>query len=79
MLIIAIGFGLTIDPYTFTCVCQEDDLDPHSVESVLAFLEKEHDLIASSMDEIILIDQDQIVSHYDFENGLGQEYVEGEE
>lgn len=79
MLIIAIGFGQTTDPYTFTCVCEEDDLDPQNVESVIAFLEKEHDLLAISMDEILVIDQDRVLANYTYEDGLGQEYSEIEE
>lgn len=79
MLIVAVGFGQTTDPYTFSCVCEEEDVDPQSVEAVVAFLEKEHDLLASSMDEILVIDHNQVLANYTYEDGLGQEYVEGEE
>lgn len=75
MLIIAVGFGRRdrdTDPFVFTCF-SEDDLDWNSMDDVLDFLNKEHDIHGSNTDEILVFDNAHLKSHWTFEDGLGAE------
>lgn len=77
MLIIAVGFGRSdhTDPFVFTCF-SNDTLDWDSMDDVLEFLNKEHNIHNSTTDEILIFDNDHLKSHWTFEDGLGAEIEE---
>ena len=70
MLVVAVGFGHS--PFTCSCPCESDEVDPHDLPSILSLIDKEHHLIPTSIDELLVIDNDQVIATYDYEDGLGQ-------
>lgn len=76
MLVIAVGYGDQIEPFTFTCV-SEEPIDWESLEEVLLFLDREHNIQASTTSEILVFRNEHLVSQWTFEDGLG--YTEEEQ
>ena len=69
MLIIAIGHGSTSDEYT--CSTDSSTINPKSVPEVLEAICKAQDLPESSVDELLVIQNDDVIAHYTWEDGLG--------
>ena len=75
MLIIAIGHGNMTDEYSCSCDAKRGECDPDDVESVAACIigkqmldSKEH------IDELLVVENDDVIAHYTFEDGLGPQY-----
>lgn len=73
MLIIAIGFGANSDPYSCSCFVWNDKVNPHDMDSVLKYIVQKQALTRDTIDELIVVENDEIVAHYTWENGLGSE------
>lgn len=72
MLIIAIGHGDTTDPYSCSCDAKRGEVDPDDMESVLACMMQKQMLTSrESVDELLVIEQDDVIAHYTWEDGLG--------
>ena len=70
MLVIAVVYGDHSAPFTFTCV-SEENIDWHALEDVLLFLDREHTIQACNTNEILVFDNEQLVSHWTYEDELG--------
>lgn len=73
MLIISIGHSHLRDPFTYTCVCEDDVFNPHNMAEALTFIYKEHSILPSNLHQVLIIRDDQVLMQYDNEDGLGNE------
>lgn len=78
MLIIAIGHGPHVDPFTCSCKASPDEVDYTSFEDVRDFIFAHHKLTNAEVDEIIVVEADDIQAHYTGDDGLGEEIEEDE-
>lgn len=72
MVIVAIGFGNNTAPYTHSCVCNDDECDPYDLDGILWFLHRQHNIHSHNTDELYVIQEDRVVSHFTSEDGLRQ-------
>lgn len=75
MLIIAIGHGHMTDEYSCSCEAKRGEVDPDDVDAVAACIiskqlldSKEH------IDELLVVENDDVIAHYTYEQGLGPQY-----
>ena len=74
MLIIVISYGREgREPFTQTCICEDEWIDPLNTVDLLSFVYKELQALPSTLDKVIVIQNDQITIEYDNEDGLGTE------
>jgi hypothetical protein len=83
-LIIAIGHGTLTDP--FTCSAGSNDTDDLStVEGTLEVIHREQfpdteiETVKTWVDELLVVENDDVVHHYSWEDGLGEDIPEVEE
>lgn len=72
MLILVVGFGGNTDPYTCSFICTTNMVAAKDLDSVLLMIQFHQDLTSDLIDEIFVINNDQIVSHWTNEDGLGE-------
>ena len=72
MLIVAISFGHHSDPFTRTCIVKREEVDVKELSSIIPLLYKEYQLPPFSIDEVLVIENDEVISRFDFDDGLGQ-------
>lgn len=76
MLIIAIGHGHRSDAYSCSCDAKRGEADPEYMDSVLAcIMQKQMSLSKDDIDELIVVEADEVVAHYTWEDGLGAEEI----
>ncbi len=72
MLIIAIGHGSVTDEYSCSCDAKRGEVDPDDVESVAKCIISKQMLDSKEqIDELLVVEQDEVIAHYTFEDGLG--------
>jgi len=76
MLIIMIGHGNRTEPFTCSCFADKT-LDAADFEAVRAFAFKEQDMINDWVDEILVVENDVVIEHYSWEDGLGADSSDG--
>jgi hypothetical protein len=76
MLIIAIGHGETTDPYSCSCDAKRGEADPEYMDSVLACIMQKQMLTKEGIDELIVVENDEVVARYTWEDGLGPEITD---
>ena len=75
-LIIGVGHGHLTDPFTFSTSSEDTD-DLSKVEDCLErlranqFPDATTETIQSWVDEILVVENDDVIHHYSWENGLG--------
>lgn len=85
MLIIAIGHGTpvageyTSDPYSCSCDAKRGEADPEYMDSVLKCIMQKQMLTKDSIDELIVVENDEVTAHYTWEDGLGPELEDEED
>ncbi len=83
-LIIAIGHGANTDPFTTSTDSQPSD-DISKVEDCLSriqedkFPDSDFDTVITWVDEILVVENDEVVQHFSWEDGLGEQLDEEEE
>lgn len=74
MIIIAISHGRTTDdPFAHTIICEDEWVDPFNIINLLSFIYKEISVLPSTLDQVLVIEEDQLLASYDNEDGLGSE------
>jgi hypothetical protein len=73
MLIIAVGHGHIADAFSCSCDAKRGEADPEYMDSVLACIMQKQMLTKNSIDELIVVENDEVVAHYTWEDGLGPE------
>lgn len=72
MIIVSIGYGRdAYEPFTYTCTCEDEWVNPQDVVALCSFIYKEHNVMASSLDRVLVIESGEIIADYDYEDGLG--------
>lgn len=84
MLVIAVGFGVTTDPFTTSTDALTLTDDPSKVDDMLEVIRREKfkddtlEQVRTWVDEILVIDQDEVLHHFSWEDGLGEQLPEVE-
>ncbi len=80
-LIIAVGHGMYTDPFTCSAGAQPGD-DLSKVEDCLERIRADQfpstntDTVKTWIDEILVVENDDVIHHYSFEDGLGEAMTE---
>jgi hypothetical protein len=76
MLIIAISY---LDQISFKCKAERSEADPEDVDSVMSYVLSNSDFDKESIDEIFVIENDEVIASFSYEDGLGEHYPLDEE
>jgi hypothetical protein len=72
MLIIAIGHGNLTDEYSCSCEAKRGEVDPTDVDAVAACIVSKQMLDSrNQIDELLVVENDDVIAHYTWEDGLG--------
>lgn len=76
MLIIAIG--KTNSEFTSSCEAKREEVDPEDLDSVLQCVSDKLMYSKSEIEEVLIIEYDEIISRFDYTDGLGDRESEEE-